>query len=111
MAQASQLAFGQVMTVPADGEWRKWWPEVGDRKAWVHRLANLVPLNKKKNSSAQNYEFGPKCEIYFAGTKNVSSYALTSQVISQKRWTPKVVEERQQELLQVLFENWDIQEE
>ncbi len=97
-------------TVPADSEWRTWWPDPAERKDWVHRLANLVPLNKKKNSAAQNYEFGPKCEIYFSGTKNVSSYALTSQVMKQKKWTPKVVEDRQQQLLEILYENWDIQE-
>lgn len=97
-------------TVPADSEWRTWWPDPAERKEWVHRLANLVPLNKKKNSAAQNYEFGPKCEIYFSGTKNVSSYALTSQVMKQKKWTPKVVEDRQQQLLEILYENWDIQE-
>ena len=96
--------------VPASSEWREWWPDAVERKAWVHRLANLVPLNKKKNSSAQNFEFGPKCEIYFSGTKNVSSYALTSQVIAQSEWTPEVVEKRQQLLLEVLYENWDIQE-
>ena len=97
-------------TVPATSEWRKWWPDLAERRAWVHRIANLVPLNKKKNSSAQNYDFGRKCEIYFSGAKNVSSYALTSQVMARDQWTPEVVEERQQELLEVLYENWDIQE-
>ena len=97
-------------TVPATSEWREWWPDAVERKAWVHRIANLVPLNKKKNSAAQNYEFGPKCEIYFAGPKNVSSYALTSQVMAQDEWTPEVVEARQQQLLDVLYENWDIEE-
>ncbi len=96
--------------VPATSEWREWWPDVAERKAWVHRIANLVPLNKKKNSSAQNYEFGRKCEIYFSGAKNVSSYALTSQVMAQDEWKPEVVEERQEQLLEVLYENWDIQE-
>lgn len=96
-------------TVPASSEWKTWWPDASERKAWVHRLANLVPLNKKKNSSAQNYEFGPKCEIYFSGTKNVSSYALTSQVIAQDEWTLDVVEARQQQLLEVLYKNWGIE--
>ena len=96
--------------LPTNSEWKTWWPDPGERKAWVHRLANLVPLNKKKNSSAQNYEFRQKCGIYFSGSKNVSSYALTSQVMAQKEWTPKVVKARQQHLLKVLYENWDIQE-
>lgn len=97
-------------TVPPNSEWTKWWPNPEDRKEWVHRLANLVPLNKKKNSSAQNYEFEKKCDIYFSGSNNVSSYALTSQVMRKKKWTPKVLETRQQELLEALYEKWDIQE-
>lgn len=97
-------------TVPANSEWSEWWPDPAERKTWVHRLANLVPLNKKKNSSAQNYEFNRKCDVYFSGTKNVSSYALTSQVILQEEWTPDSVEARQEELLQVLYENWNIED-
>lgn len=96
-------------TVSLESEWSEWWPDAAERKAWVHRLSNLVPLNKKKNSSAQNYDFERKCDIYFSGTKHVSSYALTSQVIAQEDWTPEIVEARQQQLLQVLCENWDIQ--
>jgi uncharacterized protein with ParB-like and HNH nuclease domain len=97
-------------TVPASSEWETWWPDAAERKAWVHRLANLVPLNKKKNSSAQNYDFDRKCDIYFSGTKNVSSYALTSQVMAQDEWTPAVVEARQQQLLDILYEKWAIEE-
>ncbi len=95
-------------TVGKDTEWAKWWPDAHERKAWVHRLANLVPLNKKKNSAAQNYDFERKCDIYFAGTKSVSSYALTSQVMAEDMWTPKIVKNRQQALLDELMENWDL---
>lgn len=95
-------------TVSPESEWSMWWPDAAERKAWVHRLANLVPLNKKKNSSAQNYDFGRKCGIYFAGANNVSSYALTSQVISQAVWTPQIMKARQQALLNVLYERWAI---
>lgn len=98
-------------TVKADSEWADWWPDADDRKARVHRLANLVPLNKKKNSSAQNYDFGKKCGIYFSGTKNVSSYALTSQVMSKKEWTPRILKKRQETLLGVLIERWDLEDD
>lgn len=97
-------------TVPENSEWMVWWPDTDERKAWVHRLANLVPLNKKKNSAAQNYEFRQKCDIYFSGTKNVSSYALTSQVMAHEEWTPAIVESRQRQLLEILYENWNIQD-
>lgn len=96
-------------TVAEDSEWEELWPEAQDRKAWVHRIANLVPLNKKKNSAAQNYDFRKKCDVYFSGSKNVSSYALTSQVLKAKSWNPEMVRDRQAELLEILYDNWDLQ--
>jgi uncharacterized protein with ParB-like and HNH nuclease domain len=98
-------------TVTEDSEWKEWWPNEAERKKWTHKLANLVPLNKKRNSSAQNYDFKKKCKIYFAGTKHVSSYALTSQVMTKEEWTPKIVEKRQKELLGVLIEHWALEDE
>ena len=98
-------------TVNDDSEWGEWWPDADDRKEWLHRLANLVPLNKKKNSAAQNYDFDRKCDTYFKGKSDVSSYALTSQVLSKKRWTPEIVEKRQEALLEVLIDNWELEED
>ncbi|APO75231.1 hypothetical protein AM571_CH02422 [Rhizobium etli 8C-3] len=94
--------------VEDDSEWTAWWPDEDEREKWVHRIANLVPLNKKKNSAAQNYEFGKKCHVYFTGPKNVSSYALTSQVIAQATWTPKSLKQRQESLLKIFAENWEL---
>jgi len=88
--------------------WLESWPDERQRSVWVHRLANLVPLNKRKNSQAQNYDFDKKKNIYFSGKSGVSSYALTSKVLNESEWTPKVVASRQNELLQVLAENWGI---
>lgn len=98
-------------TVTAGSEWAEWWPEPHVRKEWVHRLANLVPLNKKKNSSAQNYDFAKKCDTYFKGKSDVSSYALTTQVLSMRKWKPKTVKARQEALLEVLIENWNLEED
>jgi hypothetical protein len=96
-------------TVATDGQWKIWWPSIADRRNWVHRLGNLVPLNKKRNSAAQNFDFRDKCDVYFAGTKHVSSYVLTTQVLKRKKWTPEIVAARQEELLTVLYENWAIE--
>ncbi|GAK46782.1 conserved protein [Tepidicaulis marinus] len=95
-------------TIDEKGEWAKWWPDEEERKAWTHRIANLVPLNKKRNSAAQNYKFLEKCKIYFSGAKSVSSYALTSQVIGQKRWTPEVLKARQEHLIKVFMDGWEL---
>ncbi len=93
-------------TVTEGSEWGALWPDTEIRANWVHKLANLVPLNKRRNSQANNYEFERKKNAYFKGRENVSSYALTSQVIHEPEWTPDIVQARQQTLLEVLHEHW-----
>jgi hypothetical protein len=96
-------------TVIVGSEWEKTWSDPEERKRWVHRLANLVPLNKRRNSQAQNYDFHLKKDAYFRGRSNVSSYALTSQVLNETAWTPDVVRDRQAELLRTLMDAWDLE--
>ena len=71
----------------------------------MHRIANLVPLNRRRNSRAQNYDFERKTPAYFSGKKGVSSYALTTQVLNSSEWTPEYLADRQENLLDVLEEN------
>ena len=82
--------------------------EHNDRDVWIHRLANLVPLNQKRNSSAQNFDFEKKKEKYFKGRNGVSSYVLTTQVLNSQVWDKPHVEQRQKELIQTFVENWDL---
>ena len=105
---ANLLTIEHVLpqTVSDSSEWAAIWPLVDARKLWVHRLANLVPLNKRRNSAAQNYDFETKKSAYFSGRKGVSSYAITTQVLTENAWTPDVVEKRQEKLLGILSENW-----
>lgn len=93
-------------TVNDNSEWAELWPDEELRKRWVHRIANLVPLNRRRNSKAQNYDFAKKKSAYFLGRKGVSSYVLTSQVLSSPAWTHDYLERRQKDLLEVLQENW-----
>jgi hypothetical protein len=93
-------------TVAADSEWAKTWPDENVRIRWIHRFANLVPLNRRRNSQAQNYDFDQKKNAYFVGRSHVSSYALTTQVLHAAKWTPQVAAERQEQLLAVLADNW-----
>lgn len=93
-------------TVNDNTEWAELWPDEKLRKQWVHRIANLVPLNRRRNSQAQNYDFAKKKSAYFSGKKCVSSYVLTTQVLNSSQWTPEHLQNRQSELLEVLQENW-----
>lgn len=79
-----------------------------DRAYWTHRLANLVLLNRAKNSEAQNYDFEVKKEKYFRSSSGVSTFALTSQVLNTTFWTPSHLDGRQADLLGHLKEAWQL---
>ncbi len=81
---------------------------VDDLEHWTHRLANLVLLNRAKNSEAQNYDFAEKKNRYFTGKNGVATFALTSQVLGQPQWTPQVLHDRQQSLLTTLSSGWSL---
>lgn len=95
-------------TVTQGSEWDKLWPDVSDREKWLHRIANLVPLTRKKNSEAQNYAFDTKKDKYFKGQNGTTTYPLTTQVISESTWTPEVVSTRQKTLLNNFKKGWDL---
>lgn len=95
-------------TVNPGSEWETNWPGLDIQELWVHRIANLVPLTRKKNSEAQNFDFEKKKTVYFSGKQGVSSYILTTQVLNTTEWTPSVVEQRQKELMEVLVNHWEL---
>jgi hypothetical protein len=91
---------------PSEGSsWRAWFTDE-EREAWVHKLANLVLLTRRKNSQASNYEFDVKKEKYFATAGGVSPFVLTTQVLQQATWTPAVLEARQEALVDTLAKLW-----
>jgi hypothetical protein len=94
--------------VQVGSEWEQWWPIQDQRDAWLHRLANLVPLNQRRNSAAQNYDFDKKKTAYFGGRSGISSFVLTTQVLSTASWEPQVVEARQRILLDLIAEKWEL---
>lgn len=88
--------------------WEALWPIEADRTTWLNRIANLVPLTRKKNSQAQNYDFDTKKNTYFAGSGGTSSYALTTQVLNETDWTIRIVEARQAQLLDTFKTKWEL---
>ena len=87
---------------PAEGSvWLEWFPDEDERSEYTHRLANLVLLSRRKNSQAQNFDFEKKKQQYFQ-KGGAAPFALTSQVLATSEWTPRVVERRQRELLDML---------
>ena len=95
-------------TVAPKSQWETWWPDEDERKEWVHKIGNLLPLAKRTNSEAQNYDFDKKKDKYFRGKSGVTAYALTTQVISESEWKPETVKRRQSELIEVYKKNWNL---
>lgn len=95
-------------TVEKWSQWDKLWPDLNTRNHWLNKIANLVPLTRKKNSSAQNYDFDRKKNTYFKGKGGTTTYPLTTQVLCEIEWTPDVVKKRQDELIERFVECWEL---
>lgn len=79
-----------------------------ERDFWTNRLANLVLLNRRKNSEAQNFDFADKKAKYFTGDKGIATFALTIQAVQEETWTPEVLAVRQDMLTKKLGEHWGL---
>lgn len=94
---------------PAPGSaWERSWPKQEMRTYWLNRIANLVPLTRRHNSAAQNDDFSKKKKSYFQNKNGTTSYILTTQVVNMDSWTPDILKRRQEQLLAVFSEKWDL---
>ncbi len=108
LQDAVSLEHVLPQTPPDGSDWIKWFPDEDERDGWTHRLANLVPLDRNKNSSASNYDFAKKKDAYFKGKGKASPFVLTQEVRAENEWTPTLLAERQKRLVGVLTEHWDL---
>jgi hypothetical protein len=108
LQNALSLEHVLPQTPPDGSDWLQWFPDEDERDAWTHRLANLVPLDRNKNSSASNYDFAKKKDVYFKGKGKASPFVLTQEVRSEGEWTPKLLTERQKRLVGVLEQHWNL---
>ncbi|MFZ5438514.1 MAG: DUF262 domain-containing protein [Myxococcota bacterium] len=78
---------------------------------WTHRLANLVLLARAKNAEASNFDFEEKKSKYFTSPRGVSTFALTTQVLREREWTPAILARRQKDLVARLSQEWKLDAE
>lgn len=91
---------------PAMGsKWVQWFPSESDRTSRVHKMGNLALLTRRKNSSAQNYDFDQKKTKYFS-VGGISPFVLTTQVLGEPTWGPEVIDRRQKDLVAKLAKLW-----
>ena len=96
-------------TLKEGSQWAQWYSEPARHSMWLHSLANLVLLNSRKNSSAQNYDFDKKKTTYFASGDS-SAFTLTNEVRGYKTWKPTDVAERREVILRRLAADWQLDE-
>lgn len=108
LQDALSLEHVLPQTPPDGSEWIKWFPNEAERHGWTHRLANLVPLDRKKNSSASNYDFTRKKDSYFIRNGIASPFVLTQEVRAAAEWTPNFLTDRQERLVGVLKDHWNL---
>lgn len=95
---------------PSQGsQWLVDFPDQEEREQWVHKLANLVLLTRRKNSQAGNLDFAEKKAKYFTTKAGVTNFAMTSQVLSEQTWTPDTLKRRQSELIGAIEQLWRLQ--
>lgn len=93
----------------SNSEWMNSFPSQEVHDKYVHRIGNLVLLSSSKNAKAQNYEFTQKKQEYFTTKGGICNFALTTQVLIEKEWTPQVIDKRQKHLIEKLKEVWRLQ--
>ena len=73
-----------------------------DNRELLHDLGNLLLLKQTHNSQIGNRSFKDKCEVF-----RTASYS-SIDVCQYGDWTPDVVKERREKMLQFLAERWKL---
>ncbi|GAA6950091.1 DUF262 domain-containing protein [Helicobacter pylori] len=87
-----------------------------ERGLYMHSLANLTLLGGTKNAQASNLDFKEKKEIYMGHAvklgkdkrgrekpfKVMTCYKMTIDIAQYTEWTPKSLEKRKEELIQII---------
>jgi len=92
----------------ASGQWAADFPNPFQREAWVHKLANLLLLTRRKNAQANNASFAAKKMKYFSSRGGTSNFALTNQVLAEPVWTLDVLQRRQASLIAKIAQVWEL---
>lgn len=97
-------------TIENGSQWDEWFSDREKHDEWLHRLANLVLLTHRKNSSASNWDLTRKKEKYFVkGDK--CPFVLTGEVLDASEWTPRALAERQHHVMHALAKSWLLEDE
>lgn len=83
-------------TPDEQSQWVKIFSKV-ERDEWTDKLGNLVLLGGRKNSSAQNFDFQKKKDIYFKGKSE--AFKITQELESMPKWDMADLKNRHAKLI------------
>ena len=87
----------------ANSKWRKDFASANSQE-WLHKLANLVLLSRRKNSKLNNKDFAVKKKTYFQSSINI--FPNVNKVMQYKSWNPRILKKRQMELVELLMQGF-----
>ena len=89
---------------PKEGsQWTKDFSDV-EREFWINKIANLVLISKKKNSRLSNLDYNEKKKKYL--DDRVDAFKANKVFLEVNSvWTPEVLGNRQDYLVDILVEN------
>lgn len=83
--------------------WRRTFPTAQSVRLYAHRLGNLTFLSPTENQRADTLDWEAKRPI-LAG----SPFLLSRRLATSSEWTPAHILSRTEELIGVLFQDWDV---
>lgn len=87
----------------ADSQWCRDFSDEA-REGWTNKLANLVLISKKKNSSLSNSDFKEKKEKYLQS--RIDAFKANKIFIDQNDvWTVDILKNRQDEIVNIIVNN------
>lgn len=86
-----------------NSEWNQIFSD-DEKEEYTDSIANLVLLNRRKNSSANNRNFSKKKETYYKG--GISDFEITKQIVSCTQWDTDSIQKRKRELKRIVKSLW-----
>ncbi len=87
-------------------EWRAWFPVAETRERCTQSLGNFILVSRQKNEQARNLDLALKLQIYFGDGE--AQPHITRDIQSITRWGPDDVKQREERLLGLLTQMWQI---
>ena len=75
-----------------------------DYQQWLHKLGNLVLVNRKEDYILRSKSFEEKKQNYYAGSEMI--YPSVQEIMYQPTWTANTISERQEKLVTILLRHF-----